>query len=239
MNNGLIYNLLNTIIRKEKEGQTISPEQFTELLQLCSLEKANADYALFEKNQVITDSLRLLRGQETIAIVSGVGDLTTATEYWHATNAYHSTTEYPVIPIDIVTEVEFQERSFSDLEQPQLLWPILKIENDEILVNPDTIASIEFMYLKQPAVPYFDYYIDANDHIIYLTVGQAYTLETGEEYRDGTTTGTVNSISIELSFPEGERTNVLYAILQKLGISLNEQDAVEYGIMREQKEEAQ
>lgn len=239
MNNGLIYNLLDTIIRKEKEGQTISPEQFSELLQLCSLEKANADYAMFEINQVISDSLRLLRGKETIPLTVGVGDISAITDYWHVTNAYHITTSYPVIPFDILNEREYLERVYSDLEQPQINWPILKIDNDEVIVSPTSITSIEFMYLKKPAVPFFDYYINATDQIIYLEPGTSYALQTNEVYRDGTAIGTVNSISIELSFPENERIPVLYAILQKIGISLNETDAVEYGLMREQKEESQ
>ena len=176
MNNGLIYNLLNTIIRKEKEGQTISPEQFTELLQMCSWEKANSDYSNFEQNQIITDSFKSLKSQETVAIAAGIGDISSITDYWHATNAYHSITGYPRTPIDIVTDVEYNFRSFSDLEAPSTTWPILKIEADQVVVNPSTITSIEFQYLREPDTPFFDYYIDADDNIQYLTVGQQYTL---------------------------------------------------------------
>ena len=241
MNNGLIYNLLNTIIRKEKEGLTFTPEQYTELLQMCSWEKANADYSYFEMNQVITDSLKSLKTESPVSITSGEGNVPTSPEYWHATNAYHSNATYSLIPIDIVTDVEYKEKSFSDLERPTEVYPILKIVNDKIIVNPDTITSIEFEYLKKPDEPFFDYYIDADDNIIYLQPGEVYTLKVDEEYRNGTTgAGTdVTSISVELSFPEGERVQVLYMILEKMGVSLNEADALQYGIAREQKEEAQ
>jgi hypothetical protein len=42
--------------------------------------------------------------------------------------------------------------------------------------------------------------------------------------------------STELWLPEGERYKVLYCILQKMGIALNEQDAVQYGMVEAQKE---
>ena len=42
MNNGSIFNLLNVIIRKEKEGDTITPQDYSDLLYMCSEEKANA-----------------------------------------------------------------------------------------------------------------------------------------------------------------------------------------------------
>lgn len=240
LNNGKIYNILQTIIRKEKEGFTVSPQQFSELLQMCSWEKANADFSVFELNQVITDSLRPLKSSSTIALTAGVGSLSGITDYWHATNAYSSTVAYTRVPVNIVSDVEFDEYVFSDLMQPQENWPIAKLTDDEIIVRPTTISSIELLYLKEPNEPFFDYYFDADDLIQYLTEGQQYTLQTGEEYRDGTTPpATVNSISTELSFPQNERVQVLYMILEKIGVSLNEQDALQYGVAREQKEEAQ
>lgn len=253
MDNGLIYNLLNTIIRKEKEGQTISPEQFSELLQMCSWEKANADFAFFEQNQIVTDSLRDLKTKTPLTITAGEGDISSLTDYWHATNAYHAITDYDIVPIDLVTDVEYDYKSFSDLEKPELMWPIMKIEGDTLTVNPSTITSITFLYLRKPDVPFFDYYIDANDNIQYLTVGQVYTLKTDESYTDkedgtvfgvGSTIGVkpaqdANNMSIELSFPDGERIQILYMILEKIGVSLNEQDALQYGLMREQKEQTE
>jgi len=62
--NGQIFKNLNTIIRKEKEGQTISPSQFTELLGMTSWEKANADFNQYEQNQVISDPLKALENQD-------------------------------------------------------------------------------------------------------------------------------------------------------------------------------
>lgn len=237
--NGQIFNNLNTIIRKEKEGQTISPTQFTELLEMTSWEKANADFNQYEQTQVISDSLNALEKSYGLTISSGVGDLTEIADYWHILTATHSQGTKSETPIDVLTEVEWPEYIFSDLTSPTLEYPVLTIRNDEVGVSPNTITNVFVRYLKLPDTPFFDYYYDANDVIQYLQPGQQYTLQAGEEYRDGTTSGQVTSISVELSFPEGERVQVLYMILEKLGVSLNEQDALEYGMAREQKEEIQ
>jgi len=238
-NNGEIFNNLNTIIRKEKEGQTISPAQFSELLLMCSWEKANADFSYFEVSQIITDSLRSLMTEVDITITGGTGDISSISDYWHVINASHAQGTKSLTPIDIVTSVEYSEYAHSDLTQPTLEFPVLNIDNDSLKVLPITITNVSLQYFKTPNAPFFDYYFDAEDNIQYLTEGQAYTLKANEEYRDGTTSGIVNSISVELSFPEGERLQVLYMILQKLGVSLNEQDAMQYGMAREQKEEMQ
>lgn len=248
MNNGKIFNILNTIIRKEKEGQTISPEQFNELLEICSWEKANADFSYFEASQIITDSLLPLKTEDNMTITAGVGDLSLITDYWHATNAYHSITGYDVVPIDICEDVVYHYRAYSDLEAPTDYWPILKEEGTEIKVLPATITSITLLYLKQPATPFYDYYTNADDKLIYILPDTEYSIVAGETYidkDDGTehsgpyTITAGENKSTELSFPEGERVQVLYLILQKLGIPLNKVDAVQYGMTREQKEEAQ
>ena len=239
-NNGQIFRNLNTIIRKEVEGQTISPQQFTELLLLCSWEKANADFFQYENSQVLTDSLRSLEAEDSVSLTAGVGTL--PGDYWHALNATHDNTANQgklITPIDIVSDVEFVEYAHSDLTAPSLFYPVLTIVDNEVKVLPTTIANASLRYLKIPETPFFDYYVDANDIIQYLLPEEQYTLQAGEEYRDGTTSGMVTSLSEELSYPEGERVQVMYMILSKLGVSLNEQDAAEYGIVREQKEEAQ
>ena len=238
--NGQIFKNLNTIIRKEKEGQTISPSQFTELLGMTSWEKANADFNQYEQNQVISDSLKALENQDSITITTGEGDI--PSDYWHPMTAYHDNSGNQgkaKTPFDIVTDEEFIEYAHSDLTAPSVNYPVLTIKGSKVEVLPSTIPTVVLRYLKTPDTPFFDYYYDANDISQYLQPGQTYTLQAGEEYRDGTTSGSVTSISIELSYPEGERVQVLYMILEKLGVSLNEQDALEYGMAREQKEEIQ
>jgi hypothetical protein len=233
MDNGTIYNDLMTALRKEKEGLTITPLQFSELLEWGSWEKGNADFKKYEQTQVLTDSLKALVYEDTVTFVAGSEDIADLSQtYWHALNGYDDTTR-----ADILTQKEWSETISSTALAPQTWCPVLNVFNGVLRIFPTSITSYTLSYLKVPDTPFFDYYIDANDNIQYLTVGQAYTLQANEVYRDGTTSGTVNSISAELSYPEQDRVDVLYKILQKLGVSLNEQDALQYGMAGSVKEE--
>jgi len=239
MNNGQIFNIVNQLIRKEKEGDTITPESFSEMLDFYSLQKANSDYYYFEKSRVITDSIRSLMADVDVALTTGVGDfsaaiVTAGDVYWHEIGVTTSTAK-----ADMLTTHQFNDYKYSDMLAPTTDWPVAKISGDNVYVLPISITTINFQYLKTPNTPFYDYYIDINDNYVYMPVGSSHLLVAGEEYRDGTTSGTVNSISVEMSYPDSERIQVVYLLLAGLGITLNEQDAVEYGLGKEQKEEAQ
>jgi hypothetical protein len=235
MNNGQIFDLVNILIRKEKEGDTITPADFSKLLDMCSLEKGNADYSYFERSRVVTDSIRSLMKSVAVGLSSGVGDfIAEAPDYWHENTVTTSTAK-----LDILTSFQYDDYKYSDLLKPTTDYPVCKISGDDIYVLPISISTVDFNYLSVPNTPFYDYYIDVDDNYVYMPVGSSHLLVAGEEYRDGTTSGTVNSISVEMSYPNNERVQVVYLLLSKLGIALNDQDAVEYGLGKEQKEEAQ
>lgn len=244
MDNGQIYEFVTTILRKEKEGSALTPERFNLMLQESMWEKANDEYKKFELSQVLTDTLRQLKTEQQINI-SGTGeyDLSGLThDYWHPSALYYDNVG-DIRRIEIVTGLEWSERVTSSLLAPDYVYPICKFTRDAsgnyiIKFEPLTgFSTVTFDYLRKPTDPFYDYYYNANDELVYLQPGASYTLQAGEEYRDGTTSGTVNSISVELPFPEGDRLDVAYMILQKLGIPVKEQMAVEYGAAREAKED--
>ncbi len=239
MNNGQIFNIVNTLVRKEKEGDTITPESFSELLDFYSLQKANSDYYYFEQSRVITDSIRSLMSDVDVTITAGVGDFSAAVVgngdvYWHEVGVTTSAAK-----VDMLTSFQFNDYKYSDLMAPTADWPVAKISGDDIYVLPTSVTTVNFQYLKTPNTPFYDYYIDANDKYVYMPVGSSHLLAAGEEYRDGTTSGTVNSISVEMSYPDSERSQVVYMLLAAFGITIDDQDAIEYGLGKEQKEEIQ
>lgn len=401
-----------TILRKEKEGKTITENQFNELLLQCSWEVANSEYDRYESTQRETDAIKSLKYSENVSIDPfGESELSNLTyTYWHPSYcryAYNSNN----YEIDVVTDSEWNDRLSGSLKQPNEYYPVVKVIGDKLKFYPlaqeysstnlvsnsgysgtndwvdsdaddiadgwsltyslitatildstgeygfegraqggyfnqaqvpfqytssvfrrnkwfyyefeyylddgtetvtlslwanavekvedidvtlgkrvkvsgifynsfetvldstmvifflstgveaDRLVYIDkvffselgsdleatFGYLKEPDDPYFDYYYDANDEIVYLTPNTSYTLQTGETYidkDDGTerTSGyeitASENKSVELFLPEGERYKVLYCILQKMGVSLNEQDALQYGLIKEQKEES-
>jgi hypothetical protein len=240
MNNGQIYDFVNIILRKEKEGSVVSPERFTLLLIESMWEKLNYEFSGFEKSQIITDTLRGLKVTEDINLNgSGLFDLTSlAEEYFHPTSLYY-TYNGSVREIRVVTDAEWAYYTSNSLLAPSDEFPIVKISGDNLEFSPIISVTVTLTYLKNPTEPFFDYYFDADDKIVYLTEGQNYTLQTGEEYRDGTLPpNVVSSISVELPFPQSERIDIAYKILQKFGISLQDAMAAEFGNKKEIKEEA-
>lgn len=255
MDNGQIYDFVNTILRKEKNGSAISPERFTLMLISSMWEKVNYEFSRFEITQVVTDTIKSLKvPEETIAIsASGTFDLTTlAEDYLHPTTLTYVDTSTRTRQIDICTDAEWAEYTSNSLLAPDLLFPIAKIAGDTLFTTPIVSVNAELTYLKKPTEPFYDYYIDANDEIVYLQEGQVYTLLANESYTEkespyatfgvGDTIGVkpaqdANNMSVELPFPDQERIDVAYKILQKLGIPVQENMAAQFGAAKEQKEE--
>jgi hypothetical protein len=75
-------------------------------------------------------------------------------------------------------------------------------------------------YIEEPAEPAYDYYYDADGNLVYLEEGASHTLLAGEEYRDGTSIGIVNSITVELPYREEDKLIIASMILSKIGINL-------------------
>lgn len=245
MDNGQVYDFVVTILRKEKNGSALDPTKFNLMLYEGMWEKLNSEYRRFELSQIITDCLISLKTSVVISITSGgeylLDGLVSPNEYWHPTSLNYDDSG-TIRKIEIVTDLEFNERISSSLLLPDGTYPIAKFcrntSGDEIIkFDPLASVSVNFDYLKIPVTPFYDYYINANDEIIYMSPGTDHTLTAGEIYRDGTSSGLVSSISVELPFPDSCRIEVAYLILEKLGIPIREQFAVEYGITRENKEE--
>jgi hypothetical protein len=239
-NNGTIYDIINTLTRKDSSGDVFSPEEMTNMLVLTQHEKDNADFKQFEEHQIITDALRSLDSSSTITLTAGVGSL--PIDYWHIKSGGVIVNSYSA---DLVTDKEWRERFYSHALLPKTWCPMARIVGTNIQVYP-THTSCLFEYLKKPTDPFFDYYYNADDNIVYLVPGTSHVLTAGETYIDKDD-GTVRSSgyiitsgenkSVELHFYENDRVDVLYRILQKLGVTLQHEIAVQYGIQGETKEQ--
>lgn len=237
-NNGSIYEAINIAIRKDSSGGSFSPDDMTRMLRLCQNEKANSDYKQYEAHQIITDSLRSLEKSSTISLTANIGVI--PNDYWHIksiiVNSYYA---------DIVVEQEWRERFYSHAMPAKTWSPMARVVGSSFQVYPEATSAL-FEYFKIPTEPYFDYYLNADDNIVYLQQGTAYTLLSGETYIDkddgtertsGYTISSVENKSVELFFPELDRIDVLYRILQKLGLSLDKELQLQYGIQGENKEQ--
>jgi hypothetical protein len=153
--------------------------------------------------------------------------------------------------IELITEDEFMERN-SNILAPQIPEnPVALIAENVIYTYPgsaiaddgahDDLVSSEFCYVRKPATPFLDYYIDANYKTRFMdaTTAGDHTLTPGEEYRDGTT-NLVKKVSqtVELEIPEDFHPEFQDLVIERLAMMIDDQPKAQYGAMKQAKEDA-
>lgn len=236
MTNDDIYKYCLSILRKSTKGNALPPNDFTRYLQQANSEFKNQEYAKFEATQRIGDSFRPLKTSATLTVAASAATLPTVagSEYMHIIPTLY----YGSIPVDFLTLEEYLNRKGDELTEPSATYPVAYIDNStQIKFDGVTSGSVTMYYLRKPDTPYYDYYIDADYEVKYLTESQAaYTLGTGEVYRDGTASGAVTSISKELDWEDSDKIKVANMILGYLGVQLEDQAVFQHSNIKEQKD---
>lgn len=235
MNNGDLYDIILTVLKKESRGNIIKPDGFTDLLVQSHYEYYNQQYEKWAASQTITDSLK------PFLIIDEEWDITGATFLYSALNetykhAVSARTDGDV-RVEIVTVNEWNEWYSDVIMKGTATSPLMVMQSDGAKVQPDSVGTLYFSYLhKAQYEPFFDYYMDAYGHVQYFVNAAQHTLAAGEVYRDGTATGTVTSISRELEWEDFDKVNIISIILEKLGVSLQAQDITQYAMAKEQQQ---
>jgi hypothetical protein len=250
MNNGQIYDFLVLMIRKNKEGSFLNAERYNTLLNQKMWSKINFEITRYEKSQIITEALRLLKHEGESISVDANGDFILSGLPSAYVYLFHSGLRYSdsgtVRRIPIVTDEQWTSKLSSIIEMPTARYPIARFTDSKIQFYPLVSETVVFDYLFVPTEPYYDYYIDANDKNVYLPEGSSYTLQTDETYTDkddgtvrtsGYTISASENKSVELPFPVGERQSVVMDMLSSLGVPISDQILTQYGMMKEQKED--
>ena len=173
--------------------------------------------------------LRPLVKKDTITPSSGIIDITPSTGdlsnnylYWismYTSGLYNGQTR----EITLLTDAEFSIRKTSLLTPVINENPVAVIYGNIIQIYPTDISEIIFTFIKEPDIPFLDYYIDANYNKQFLSYGQEYVLQTDEVYRDGTDSGTVNSITIELEYHKDFHHDFFNQVLEKISVRNRDQ----------------
>lgn len=101
------------------------------------------------------------------------------------------------------------------------------------------VGSVETYYLKYPATPIFDYYVDANDVVQPLAAAATHTLTSGETGSAGQTSGTtVTSTTVELEWPVEFHWKYINLLLKRLGLTNDDQLKLQSTMIEEQKIES-
>lgn len=80
-------------------------------------------------------------------------------------------------------------------------FPYCLFKAKTIQFMPKNIGMVNFSYWRSPKTPYYDYYKDANDNVVFMPTGTSHTLTAGEVGSQGQTSGTVFSTTVELEWP--------------------------------------
>jgi hypothetical protein len=153
--------------------------------------------------------------------VSTSGSLSYNYAYW--LGAHDSDND---VEVDLVTEEEYHDRLADSVLVPSASVICAVERGTAIDVYPASINNINISYIRYPATPFLDYYINATGYIQYLAAGATHTWATGEVDSAGTThTGgdaDWTSLTTELEFPVDMHDDFLNEILSRVGIKLKE-----------------
>jgi len=121
--------------------------------------------------------------------------------------------------IELVSADEYSKRMTNLLSKPVDYYPVAIIEGTSCRVYPSTMTSLFVYYIKNPTVPIFDYYIDADYQIQPLAASASRTLTAGEYGSAGQTSGTtVTSLTAELNIPTELHTEFAQYLASQIAV---------------------
>jgi hypothetical protein len=237
--NNDILNIINFTIRKDTNGQPLTQERFTNLLDMRGLEYFEEMYDRYEQTQEMTDSLKRFKVTNSSLTPSGTNYLTIPTNYAHSGYLYYKKEGIDIRPVEIVSDDQFMMRQSSSIEVPSSSYPIARFTTDYIEYLPATLDDNYFTlsYLRYPTSPVYDYYIDANGIVQYLEVGEGHNWSDGETDSSGVVHNEAStsvsgyeytSQTVELDFNEEDKLKIAAKILQSMSISINEAGVFQY-----------
>jgi hypothetical protein len=255
VNNYNLLSFINYCANKEQSGNTISPVEFTQLLQVCNLKYFKKKVGVPEEYQ---PGMPLPRQQFEITQSNSdslspfkkfMGEYNTDPLYIDANGYsplpddyfYHSACSFldavnnpdcsPTIKpriVEVLTDAQWDAVTSSVIRPPSRKYPVMNYQSHFIRFAPIDLGQVQFIFLRYPTNPYYDYFIDSNGAYIYLEEGESHTLQPGEEGSAGQTSGIVVSLSKELEWNEVGKLDIANLVLQHIGINLREGQLFQY-----------
>lgn len=244
-----IYNLTNTLLRKEIKGNTFSPNEFNLILEDVDdrfFRDKSEEYFSKNQNASVDDiySTRLLRplistdtSLNSPITMTSAGDLTSNLAYW--VNAYDATANKQ---INLVKEETLNSRLMSLLDDPLEYYPVAVIRGDDAYIYPSNLSNITLVYIRYPLTPKYDYYIDVNGNYVPLASGATHVWATGEIDSSGTThtigDPNYNSTTQELEYDRDIHPEFATRVLERAGVRMTNDMLAQYGLVKKQEEKA-
>lgn len=238
-----IIDFVNYVSNKEQSGNTLSTPQINTVLKAVNLDYFKLKYGLpeeyrvgaaiprqaWEVTQLIKDTLKQFIVNKTypneqLQIDSnGIAPLpddyvhVSSVRYIQHTNKTTCGNNQKIRSVEIVTDDQLNDRLSNSLKNPTLMYPIAVLYKDYIQFFPKQLGQVDFTYLRLPKTPYYDYYQDANDNIVYLAPGETSPIPPNPL-----------SLSVEFEYPEAYHMDLCRMILGYIGINLREGSLLQY-----------
>jgi hypothetical protein len=141
-------------------------------------------------------------------------------------------------PLEFITKQEYYTRKSDLLSKPIAENPILYVSGSLIYIYPYQNNRVDISYIKVPTNPFLDYYMTAQYKLSFLDVGESKVISGGAQYRDGSTSGTKVSETVELQLPVGFHQEFQDLLLEKISLSLDDQLRTQYSMQKQDKEDS-
>jgi len=240
---------INALLNKDEFGGELNLQEFNLALneyniefyksKVQSLYAADASGALDYDVIYASKVLRPFIVRVTQALNSGVMGIGTLQGYAYLLKSM--TTDFingERRSVDLINHEKLFDQMTNVLAVPLIERPGAVFEGTNLIVYPTNITSIDIAYLRFPAAPVFDYFINIYDKEVFFPAGTTRTLSAGETGSLGQTTGDVTSTTVELEYTEDLHPEFLNGLLGKLGIPNRDQVILQTSMMNEQKTES-
>lgn len=241
-----IYKYCEFIANKEQRSGILSPDEFNLAMSLSVLSVFKQKYGLpeeyqlgapfnkmvYELTQKISDDLSpfkvwLGRNGTMPLPVSASGEAVIPNDYFHVSSIRYllpvigdCETDVATKVVEILTDDQFAARLDKEITAPTLKNPVCTFYDGFIQFAPKNLQYVDFVYLRKPATPYLDYYLDpTTDAYVFVDVG---VLNTG--------TGQISK-TVELDWAEDTQQDIINNLLSRIGINIREQQMIQYAEM--------
>jgi hypothetical protein len=251
-----VYTTLLDVIRKDKRSRSVDVDEFNNLIKLTNWRlwnKFNKDY---EKDAESSNAMAVFKVfNEPVTLSEGIGEL--PDDYGRLIGEPRFYDGDDTVVADVVTAIEYSQRSRDSLTKPTTTHPVCFIANQNksftttetpagtdtvalaLVVKPSNVDNLIYIdYLREPATPFLDYYVnDTTLDYTYLDEdATGVSVPSGSTYRDGTAGVTsVNSQTVDLEWDEDLLPIILGMLCQMVGVQIADQNLYQSGTIEETK----
>jgi len=196
MNVWEIYQFNNARANKDQSGRSFTVDQYNSILQGIDIDYLKLKYGLpeeykpgaplprqaWEITQKITDDLRHLKkimgGRDyPLLVIDKNGYANIPSDYVHQSalrwdqtlNAPDCVSENELnqIPIEVLTDADFDSRLWDAIRVPWTRYPFCKFNSDHIEFQPKNMQFAVFSYIRMPRAAFLSVTLDSDNNYVY------------------------------------------------------------------------